>query len=464
MAEQNYEVYKRDVAQDIAACLESMNCQPILFVGAGLSKRYFGAPGWLELLEYLANECPNIKREFSYYRQSLDNPIQIGSVFVKPFMDWAWDNGRNKFNPIFFKPPYLKDIFLKSAAASFIADLTPNDINNIDDKFSGEISALKKFAPHAIITTNYDTFPELLFPEYETVIGQKVIRYSHATIGEIFKVHGCVTKPETIILTEEDYCDFNQKRKYLSAKLLAYFAEHPLLIVGYGAQDPNIRQILSDIGEILAGNGELIPNIYMLEWDPSLTAVSYPAREKLIAIDSSRSLRVKSIVASSFEWVFNAFVPDQTVVPVNLKTLRTIMSKSLELFRCDIPRRKVEVDFEFLERTANQEGELAKLYGVTVLENAAALNAGHPFLLMDISRALGWTGWHRAHELIESVRKTTGVDLKANDNAYHIAVKTGRKSVTHKYSHKMLDLLKLAKAGQPFQLKMDGVMREHETA
>jgi hypothetical protein len=463
MAEQNYEAYQADVSKDIAACLESMNCQPILFIGAGLSIRYFGAPGWIQLLQHLAKECPNVERDFAYYWQSLVDPIKIGSAFVGPYMEWAWGKGRNHFDSDLYTPERAKDIFLKFAAASYIASRTPSLLADVSSNHAGEIAALQKIAPHAIITTNYDTFSELLFPNHEAIIGQKVIRYNHSTIGEIFKVHGCVTRPETMILTEEDYQDFNEKRKYLSAKLLAYFAEHPLLIVGYSASDPNIRQILADIGEILAGDGELIPNIYMLEWDPELTADLYPAREKLIAINA-KSLRVKSIVASSFEWVFEAFGADQASMPVNPKTLRSVMARSFELFRCDVPRRKVEVDFELLERAANQDGELAKLYGITLIDNADALNVGHPFILSDISKALGGKKWHRAHELIEKVRKTTGVDIKATDNVYHIGVKTGNCTITHKYSQKLMDLLTAVRAGAPYKLEIEGVANEPDLA
>ncbi len=48
--------------------------------------------------------------------------------------------------------------------------------------------------------------------------------------------------PLSLVLTQGDYEAFETDKKYLSAKLLTYFAEHPLLFIGYGANDPNIRE------------------------------------------------------------------------------------------------------------------------------------------------------------------------------------------------------------------------------
>ena len=62
-------------------------------------------------------------------------------------------------------------------------------------------------------------------------------------------MHGCVTDPVSLVFTQGNYDQFIRKKKYLSAKLLTYFSEHPLIFVGYGAGDPNIKAILSDIDE-----------------------------------------------------------------------------------------------------------------------------------------------------------------------------------------------------------------------
>ena len=43
----DYDKYKDDVTDDIKTCIEAMGCQPILFVGSGLTKRYLNGPNGL---------------------------------------------------------------------------------------------------------------------------------------------------------------------------------------------------------------------------------------------------------------------------------------------------------------------------------------------------------------------------------------------------------------------------------
>ena len=115
------------------------------------------------------------------------------------------------------------------------------------------------------------------------------------------------------------YEQFSRKKKYLSAKLLTYFSEHPLLFIGYSASDANIRAILSDIDECLPQRGtvgSVIPNIYLLEWRQDMPGSYSPVREKIIDIGEGRSVRIKAIEATDFSWVFNAFAANQLSCPL----------------------------------------------------------------------------------------------------------------------------------------------------
>jgi hypothetical protein len=63
--------YMEDVKADIANTVEGTACQPILFIGSGLSRRYFSGPSWDELLARLAAMCPLIDKEYAYYKQTI---------------------------------------------------------------------------------------------------------------------------------------------------------------------------------------------------------------------------------------------------------------------------------------------------------------------------------------------------------------------------------------------------------
>ena len=106
-----------------------------------------------------------------------------------------------------------------------------------------------KFA--GIITTNYDELLEKIFKDFSVLVGQNSLLVANSlSIFEIFKIHGCCSQPDSIVLTEKDYNDFGEKLKYLSAKLLTIFVEHPIIFLGYGLGDVNIRNIFSEIAVI----------------------------------------------------------------------------------------------------------------------------------------------------------------------------------------------------------------------
>jgi hypothetical protein len=445
----DYDKYIEDVTDDIKTCIDAMGCQPILFVGSGLTKRYLQGPNWTELLFKLSEICPEIDKKFAYYLQRYPNLVDIGTVFSEKFNDWAWSNGEHNFPAELFGEGNGSDIYFKHAICEIFQTL----LNTSAIENESEIELLKKIHPHSIITTNYDRFLEQIFPNYTPIIGQCILYANHSSIGEIFKIHGCASDPKSIVITRDDYESFLKKKKYLSAKMLAFFAEHPLIFIGYSAEDPNIRSILSDIDEILSENGELIPNIYILEWS-SKEITDYPRRERLIPVSENKSIRIKSIVANDYSWVYTAFGANQALDNVNPKLLRALLARTYELVRSDIPKNPIQVDYSVLADVSESDGALAKLYGIADTSDGLAFNSNFPHTPSTLGISLGYKGWHDANKLIEILKKATGIDIKSFDNKYHCAVMNGTHVQAHRYSNLLKILLEKIRDGEAYTLDL----------
>ena len=75
-----------------------------------------------------------------------------------------------------------------------------------------------------VITTNYDNFIENHFNGYTVYVGQKELIFSAIQgVAEIFKIHGSVENPESLIINERDYMDCDRHSAYLAAKLMTIF-------------------------------------------------------------------------------------------------------------------------------------------------------------------------------------------------------------------------------------------------
>jgi hypothetical protein len=453
----DYKQYQQEVSADIASVLAAASCQPILFIGSGFTKRYAGGPSWEELLRKLAAACPLIDKDFAYYKQAHGGDLKkIGSLFSDIYREWAWNKGKSKFPAEYFTEAYASDVFIKHTIAELLRDLGPKGGKGTygSPELDAEIAALKSISAHAVITTNYDEVLEPLFPEYERVVGQQILRKPYLAIGEIFKIHGCISDPLSIVINEADYQRFQEDHKYLSAKLLTYFVEHPLVFIGYRAEDPNIKAILYDVDRMVRANFQLVPNIYVVEWDPSIKEDSYPARDKVLSVSLDTNIRIKSITAASFEWVFKAFGQAGNLEKINTKLLRALMARAVELVRCNIPKKHVEIDFKTLDHSVSTGENFAKLFGVTSIADPSQVNLNYRYTLSQVAEELGYTYWSKAHDLIQVLKDQTGFDMKASDNKYHITMRVGKaaKSVTNKYSEAAVDLLRSVLNGEKYVL------------
>jgi hypothetical protein len=337
--------YKLKADAAIRDLLLEFECQPILFIGSGISRRYFGYPSWSELLQAMFEKLPEGAGAYEYWRQKLDNNmVEIGSVLADLTFEWAWKEGKNHFPSEYFSSKVNKDIFLKHMVCSYIETSTPQ-INEIGGgMLEEELAAFSEIKPHAIITTNYDMFLEQVFDGYEPVSGQTILRYNTNSFGEIFHIHGDISKPLSIVLTREDYEEWSEKKKYVSAKLLTYFAEHPVFIMGYGLGDPNVKSILRDIGELVAGEDGLIQNVYQVVWR-SDKIEKHPPDQAIFSVDG-KEYRIHAIHTNEFDWIFRALKSQSALKSINPKLVRALAARTMRLVRHDIPSGAVEVNYD----------------------------------------------------------------------------------------------------------------------
>lgn len=234
------------------------NEPPVLFIGTGISIRYLkDFPSWEKLLLRLWSKCGF--DENSFYREAVNikTNIQKETADLKE-ADFIVNIKmasliQEKFNKLFrdgvieidgftLKDSYRSNIDpFKTEISSYF-----NNVEYIPGSES-EIDSFKKLLLKArsIITTNYDLLIETLMDdEFNVFYRQSDLFLSQIEYGEIYKVHGCATQPNEIVITEEDYDNFNLNSVLISSKLISFLMESPVVFIGYSLTDQNIASIL----------------------------------------------------------------------------------------------------------------------------------------------------------------------------------------------------------------------------
>lgn len=243
------------------------NSYPIVFIGSGMSKRYLrNFPTWSELLkEYweLLNEPNTIfhfmrnLEQIDEVRNANDNEREFlinvkTAAYIKKKYDDSFYNGNILLEGLTQEEAYRKKI------SPFNYSITQRFSQyEIKEEMSNEIEEYKKFLLKAkvIITTNYDTLTEDLLESMEQkptiYVGQHGLFDETYNWSELFKIHGDVDNPNSIVITEEDYNRYDHNSVLISAKILANLINSPIIFLGYSLSDRNVQKLLSDFASQL---------------------------------------------------------------------------------------------------------------------------------------------------------------------------------------------------------------------
>ena len=300
------------------------NTTPFLFVGSGMTRRYFHLPDWKGLLEHFANEVRNDPFAYNAYEskaKSMLCPVGIlpkVATLIQQDYDEKWFLNQV---PRTVEEDILKEI--KEGLSPFKAEIATFIAKNytLKKEYQAEIDTLTKISKKSIagvITTNYDTFLEDHFQGFKKYIGQSQLIFSAIQgIAEIYKIHGSIEQPASIVINEEDYQEFDSQSAYLASKLMTIFMEYPIIFIGYSISDSNIQNILKSIVGCL--NAEQLKHLesrfVFVEYDKDTQSEQVSSHTIMI---EGKPLAMSKITLSNFLPLYEAIGTKQSKLPVRI--------------------------------------------------------------------------------------------------------------------------------------------------
>lgn len=317
--------------------LSRFRAAPFLFVGSGFGRRYVNSDDWASLLKRFA-DATGVPYERYSSKAAGDFP-RIASEIANDFHDVWWESPLYQASRLANPNPVNVASPLKIEIARLLADL-PGQLPREGDLFE-ELELLRAATVEGAITTNYDPLLEAVFPDYRVFAGQEELLFHDAAgVGEIYKIHGSCSKPETLVLTADDYDQFTDRNVYLAAKLLTIFVEHPIVFIGYSLTDANVRELLASIARVLTKENitKLQDRLIFIEWsenakDSHLTPIPFP-------IDGMTLPMVGAKVAD-FKDVFSAM--GRIRRRFSAKFLRELKDEIYDLVRTSEPKGSLYV-------------------------------------------------------------------------------------------------------------------------
>lgn len=350
---------------NIENVVENFSTTPFLFLGSGITRRYYNLPDWKGLLEHFAREIRDDDFAYSSYENrasKLNAPVGLlpkVAELIQADYDEKWFN--NEITRT-LDEDFLKKV--KNGLSPFKAEMAAYIKRNsiVEEKYKQEIEMLSKLSEKniaGVITTNYDEFIENNFIGYTKFVGQKQLIFSAIQgIAEIFKIHGSVEDPDSLIINERDYIDFDQKSAYLAAKLMTIFMEYPIIFMGYSISDVNIQKIIKSLIGCLDMQQikTLEDRFVFVEYQPGKVGIE--VSPYTIMVDD-KPLSTKRVVVEDFKLIYKALEGKKSKLPVRI--LRRFKQELYDFTVTNMPTSSMRV--ASIEDDRIQDEELVMAIG-----------------------------------------------------------------------------------------------------
>lgn len=231
--------------------LQKNNEFPIIFIGSGITRRYFDdAPTWDKLLTTIWDETSIEQKYYSKYNQLMNEYSDKFDVYTK-----SADELEQRYNQDFFDEKVkIKGLTPEIAhndeispfrmrIASIFSNLKPK--SGLEKEVESFYNMLKK--ARMIITTNYDEFIEQNLENINVRVGNKGLFEPSNMLNELYKIHGSVKDANSIVITSKDYKKLKRTSAIVNAKILSQLTVSPIIFFGYSMTDQNIQMLLKDL-------------------------------------------------------------------------------------------------------------------------------------------------------------------------------------------------------------------------
>ncbi|WP_129019532.1 SIR2 family protein [Edaphocola flava] len=307
---------------------------PVLFVGTGISLRYLkNSYTWDGLLKKIAfdftqNEEYYLDIKSQCYIDGKFNYLKIAEILENAFNQHLQENRSGKFEAInnIFYEKMANGIFI-SRFKIYISEL----LSKLEFKEAQE-EELKKFKKirkniGSVITTNYDPLIEHLF-EFNKLIGNNILLSN--PYGSVYKIHGCCEDPSKIIITNQDYEEFDSKYELIRAQLLSLFIHNPIIFLGYSVGDDNIKKILKTIFTYVEPNSDLATkiknNFLLVEYERDFN--NEQTSEHDIVLENGLTIRINKIKTDNFSIIYDAISNLQLpITALDVRKVQTIVKE-----------------------------------------------------------------------------------------------------------------------------------------
>lgn len=309
---------------------------PVLFVGTGISLRYLNNSfTWDGLLRRICEEVFGDEERYLDLKSqhethgNFDFP-SIGGSLEEKFNSALVSDRHGKFK-------YINDRFYElmtnnknvSRFKLYISDLLSDYAQK--EAMQEEIAEFKKTRKNigSIITTNYDKFIEQLF-EFEPLIGNNILLSN--PYGSVYKIHGCVSDPARVIVTTEDYDNFEKRYELIRAQLLSIFIHNPIIFLGYGVGDQNIKELLRTIFTYVEPNSDVAEkirqNFLLVEYEPGSKSEEIVDHD--IDLQGFSTIRINKIKTDNFTALYREL--GALALPVSAMDVRKVQNIVREIY------------------------------------------------------------------------------------------------------------------------------------